>query len=161
MLLAFGAPILPVLVLAAGSRYVWTRKAIHYSLKFWGLLLTFIATLAIYHHFKIPVGREVLPESLMPGGGLIGGMVLFCLAQAFRRFRQSHRADRRGVVLALAGDRLVAWRHAACSQGKSRAKVWPVPARLWPARWKTPGARTMRRSDEAFTIRNGTSRLFC
>ena len=79
----FGAPVLPLLLLAVGSRYIWTRKSIRYSLKFWGLLLTYIAVLAIYHHFRIPVDREVLPESLVPGGGLVGGMVLFSLRKLF------------------------------------------------------------------------------
>ena len=78
-----GAPVLPVLMLVVGSRYVWTRKAVHYSLKFWGLLLVYVAALAIYHHFRIPVDREVLPESLTPGGGLVGGMVLFSLRKLF------------------------------------------------------------------------------
>lgn len=75
----FGAPILPVILLVVGSRYVWTRKAIHYSLKFWGLFLTYLAALAIFHHFRIPAGQEILPESLIPGGGLVGGMILFVL----------------------------------------------------------------------------------
>lgn len=78
-----GAPVLPVIVLAVGSRYVWTRKAVAYSLKFWGLLLAYVSALAIYHHFVIPVDREVLPESLVPGGGLVGGMVLFSLRKLF------------------------------------------------------------------------------
>ncbi len=78
-----GAPVLPVFVLVIGSKYVWTRKAIHYSLKFWGLLLVYITSLAIFHHFRIPVDHEILPESLTPGGGLVGGMVLFSLRKLF------------------------------------------------------------------------------
>ena len=81
--LGAGAPFLPVIVLAVGSRYVWTRKPVHYSLRFWGLVLVYVTVLAIYHHFKIPVDREVLPESLTPGGGLVGGMVLFSLRKLF------------------------------------------------------------------------------
>lgn len=79
----FGAPILPVMLLVVGSRYVWSRKAIHYSLKFWGLFLTYLAALAIFHHFRIPPGQEILPESLIPGGGLVGGMILFILRKFF------------------------------------------------------------------------------
>jgi len=78
-----GAPVLPLLLLAIGSRYVWTRRGINYSLKFWGLFLTYILLLAIYHHFKIPVDQEILPESLVPGGGLVGGMLLFALRKLF------------------------------------------------------------------------------
>ncbi|MDR3592234.1 MAG: DNA translocase FtsK 4TM domain-containing protein [Negativicutes bacterium] len=78
-----GAPVPPLLLLAIGSRYVWTRRGISYSLKFWGLFLTYILLLAIYHHFKIPVDQEILPESLVPGGGLVGGSLLFALRKLF------------------------------------------------------------------------------
>lgn len=78
-----GAAVLPLILLVVGSRYVWTRRAIDYSVKFWGLFLTYIMVLAIYHHFSIPAGQEVLPESLVPGGGLVGGMVLFALRKLF------------------------------------------------------------------------------
>lgn len=78
-----GAFLPPVLLLAIGSRYLWTRKAITYSVKFWGLFFTYIFILAIYHHFKILPGQEILPDSLMPGGGLTGGMVLFALRKLF------------------------------------------------------------------------------
>jgi S-DNA-T family DNA segregation ATPase FtsK/SpoIIIE len=78
-----GAFIPPLLLLAVGSRYVWTRKAVRYSLKFWGLVLVYVTALAIFHHFRIPVNQEVLPESLTPGGGLVGGMVLFSLRKLF------------------------------------------------------------------------------
>jgi S-DNA-T family DNA segregation ATPase FtsK/SpoIIIE len=78
-----GAPVIPLLLLLIGSRYVWTRRAINFSVKFWGLFLTYIMLLAIYHHFRIPVGQEILPESLTPGGGLVGGTVLFSLRKLF------------------------------------------------------------------------------
>lgn len=81
-----GAFLPPVLLLAIGSRYLWTRQAISYSLKFWGLFFTYIFVLALYHHFKIPPGEEILPDSLTPGGGLTGGMVLFALRKLFGVF---------------------------------------------------------------------------
>ena len=77
--LGIGAFFLPLIVLVIGSRYIWTRRAISYSVKFWGLILIFVLLLAIYHHFKIPAGQEILPENLVPGGGLVGGMILFML----------------------------------------------------------------------------------
>lgn len=78
-----GAPVLPLLLLAVGSRYVWTRQSINYSVKFWALAVLYILLLAIYHHWKIPVGEEILPDSLVPGGGMAGGMVLFALRKLF------------------------------------------------------------------------------
>ncbi|CUH96156.1 DNA translocase FtsK [Propionispora sp. 2/2-37] len=78
-----GAPLVPVVVMAIGLRYIWTRLPIVYSLKFWGLFLLYILLLAIFHHFKIPAGEEILPGSLIPGGGIIGGMLLFFLRKLF------------------------------------------------------------------------------
>jgi S-DNA-T family DNA segregation ATPase FtsK/SpoIIIE len=78
-----GAPILPLLLLAIGSRYVWTRQAINYSVKFWALGILYVLLLAVYHHWRIPAGQEILPDSLVPGGGMAGGMVLFLLRKFF------------------------------------------------------------------------------
>ncbi|HWR06332.1 DNA translocase FtsK, partial [Sporomusa sp.] len=39
----------------------------------------YFMALAIYHHIKISVGQEILPESLISGGGFAGGMMLFSL----------------------------------------------------------------------------------
>ncbi|SHI69928.1 DNA segregation ATPase FtsK/SpoIIIE, S-DNA-T family [Propionispora hippei DSM 15287] len=74
-----GALALPVVLVAIGSRYVWTQMAIDFSLKFWGLSFLYVLALTIFHHFKIPPGQEILPESLVAGGGLLGGMLLFFL----------------------------------------------------------------------------------
>ncbi|MBP2642224.1 MAG: translocase FtsK [Firmicutes bacterium] len=74
-----GAVIVPLVMLAIGSCYIWTRRAITYSVKFWGWVLTYVFLLAIFHHFFIPVGQEILPESLSVGGGLVGGILLFSL----------------------------------------------------------------------------------
>lgn len=78
-----GAPIVPLLLAAIGSRYIWTRLEINYSVKFWGFILLYLLFLAIYHHFEITPGQEIMPESLIPGGGLVGGMILFFLRKLF------------------------------------------------------------------------------
>ena len=74
-----GAFMPPLLLLIIGSRYIWRRQPINYTLKFWGLLFLYLSVLTIFHHFTTPQGREILPESLAPGGGLAGGMILFWL----------------------------------------------------------------------------------
>lgn len=74
-----GAIFIPCVVLIIGSRYVWTHKAIEYSAKFWGITFSFLLGLAIYHHYKVPEGQEILPESLLAAGGLAGGLILFVL----------------------------------------------------------------------------------
>jgi S-DNA-T family DNA segregation ATPase FtsK/SpoIIIE len=78
-----GAPILPLLLLAVGSRYIWRHEKINYSLKFWGWISLYVIFLAIFHHLTIQYGHEILPESLVPGGGIVGGFTLFALRKLF------------------------------------------------------------------------------
>ncbi|HWR40434.1 MAG TPA: DNA translocase FtsK 4TM domain-containing protein [Patescibacteria group bacterium] len=78
-----GAMLIPALLLIIGSRYIWTQRAVEYSTKFWGILLLGAVGLAIFHHFAIVEGREILPESLTSGGGLLGGGLLFFLRRIF------------------------------------------------------------------------------
>lgn len=78
-LFGVGAFVVPSVFILIGLRYIWTRQDIVYSIKFFGLALFYILLLSIYHHFKIPAGQEVLPESLLPGGGFVGGIILFSL----------------------------------------------------------------------------------
>lgn len=81
--LGIGASIPGMLFVIIGSRYIWRRQPVVYSVKFWGFISFYFILLTIYHHFAISPGREVLPDSLAPGGGLIGGMLLFSLRKLF------------------------------------------------------------------------------
>lgn len=74
-----GAVVVPVVLFVIGLKYIVAKNSIRYSVKFWGLLLFYLVALAIYHHIRVPVGYEIMPESLIAGGGLTGGMVLFSL----------------------------------------------------------------------------------
>ena len=78
-----GAAVVPLILFIIGSRYAWTRKKIQYTPKFFGYFFLYLCSLALFHHFRIPVGEEILPESLIPGGGLLGGFTLFCLRKMF------------------------------------------------------------------------------
>lgn len=78
-----GAFIPALLCVIVGSRYIWRRQPVVYSLKFWGLLILYLFSLALFHHFVIPQGREIMPDSLAVGGGLSGGMMLFLLRKFF------------------------------------------------------------------------------
>lgn len=74
-----GAMAVPVVFFIVGLKYIVAKSPIVYSVKFWGIVLLYFVVLAIYHHIRIPVGQEILPDSLVTGGGLTGGMMLFFL----------------------------------------------------------------------------------
>ncbi len=74
-----GAIVIPLLMIIIGIFHIKTDHGIVYSVRFWGLALLYISLLAIIHHFMIDENKEILPESLVNGGGLIGGMLLFIL----------------------------------------------------------------------------------
>lgn len=78
-----GAPIIPLLFVLIGIRYIWKRNKIIYSLKFIGLVFLYIIFLAIYHHVTVPIGKEIMPDSLTSGGGFVGGFTLFALRKLF------------------------------------------------------------------------------
>jgi S-DNA-T family DNA segregation ATPase FtsK/SpoIIIE len=78
-----GAFVIPLLMIIIGGFYIKKDQGIVYSIRFWGLALLYISLLALTHHFLIFENREILPESLASGGGLIGGMILFILRKFF------------------------------------------------------------------------------
>ena len=81
----FGAGSFPAIlvILLIGFQYVIKHHGIVYSKRFWGILLLYVSLLAIYHHFMVEPGAEILPESLTKGGGLLGGGVLLLLRKFF------------------------------------------------------------------------------
>lgn len=78
-----GSILIAVLVLLIAWTYMTKHHAPRYSPRFFGLLALFISVLAIWHHFKVPVGEEILPQSLPTGGGLLGGGLLLALRKCF------------------------------------------------------------------------------
>lgn len=78
-----GAYIVPLIIICIGMQYIIKHKGVVYSARFFGLVLLFVSLLAIYHHFMVLPGKEILPESLPDAGGLIGGTVLFTLRRFF------------------------------------------------------------------------------
>ena len=82
-LFGIGAWLMAFLVLLIGLQYMTKHHGIVYSMRFFGLSVLYLCTLAIYHHFMIPSGAEVLPASLPEGGGLAGGGLLFFLRKFF------------------------------------------------------------------------------
>ena len=78
-----GAYLVPWLIALIGWRYISIHQKINYSLRFFGFAAMFFLALSIYHHFKIPAGSEIMPESLPSGGGLLAGGLLFMLRKFF------------------------------------------------------------------------------
>nr|WP_320145872.1 DNA translocase FtsK 4TM domain-containing protein [uncultured Anaeromusa sp.] len=78
-LFGLGAFIPPLLVAVIGARYIWLRVEAGYTLRFVGFIASYWLLLMLVHHLMIQPGREILPESLTEGGGLLGGMALFLL----------------------------------------------------------------------------------
>lgn len=74
-----GAIVIPLLMIIIGVLYIKTDHGVVYSIRFLGLALLYISLLALIHHFVIVENNEILPESLLRGGGLVGGMLLFIL----------------------------------------------------------------------------------
>ena len=78
-----GAIVIPLLMVIIGVLYIKTEQGIVYSVRFWGLALLYISILGLIHHFLILENNEIMPESLINGGGLVGGMLLFILRKFF------------------------------------------------------------------------------
>jgi S-DNA-T family DNA segregation ATPase FtsK/SpoIIIE len=78
-----GAYIIPLFGMLLGWRYICVHQRIAFSMRFFGIVALFFTLLAIYHHFMILPGNEILPDSLPAGGGLIGGTILFVLRKFF------------------------------------------------------------------------------
>ncbi|MDL2280287.1 DNA translocase FtsK [Selenomonadales bacterium OttesenSCG-928-I06] len=74
-----GAIILPAILIIIGWRYIVIKRKIIFTSRFLGVILLYFLSLALVHSFKIPMGSEILPESLLAGGGFIGGIIVFSL----------------------------------------------------------------------------------
>ena len=82
-LFGVGAIFISLLILLIGYQYMTKHHGLVYSPRFFGWGLLFLSLLAVWHHFVIPAGEEIMPDSLPRGGGLMGGGLLFCLRKFF------------------------------------------------------------------------------
>ncbi len=82
-LFGIGAGFTALLIMLIGIQYITKHHGIVYSTRFLGLTALYVSVLAIYHHFVILPGAEIMPASLPQGGGLIGGGVLFIIRKFF------------------------------------------------------------------------------
>ena len=77
-----GAFAIAIILFIIGLRYVTAHSHVVFSRRFLGYLLAYVAVLSLYHHFVTAADREIMPDQLTGGGGLIGGIVVISL----RRF---------------------------------------------------------------------------
>ncbi len=78
-----GSWLMSLLIMLIGLQYMAKHHGLVYSTRFFGFAGLYISLLAIYHHFTVPSGAEILPQSLPDGGGLLGGGLLFMIRKFF------------------------------------------------------------------------------
>ncbi len=74
-----GSWIFVLTLLWFGGACVMKHQEAKYSSGLFGFIGFMAFALMLYHHFTVPQGAEILPESLPTGGGLLGGGLLFLL----------------------------------------------------------------------------------
>ena len=130
-LFGIGAHITALLVMLIGLQYILKHHGLVYSKRFFGLVVLYISILAVWHHFVVAPGAEILPDSLPGGGGLLGGGLLLLLRRFFG-------VDGGIIVLgagivgsvllsttwSLAEGMLKTKKHAETGLGKSRGSGW-------------------------------------
>lgn len=62
-----------------GGYYIMKHTKLHWNTRMVGGILFYACGLGIYHHWVVKEGAEILPESLVDGGGLLGGILTLIL----------------------------------------------------------------------------------
>ena len=82
-LFGWGAPFAILVIALISLQYIIHHRGLLYTKKFFGIIGIYIALLAVWHHFVVPVDEEILPQNLADGGGLVGGGFLLILRTCF------------------------------------------------------------------------------
>ena len=82
-LFGWGAPFAILVIALISLQYIIHHHGLLYTKKFFGIIGIYIALLAVWHHFVVPVDEEILPQNLADGGGLVGGGFLLILRTCF------------------------------------------------------------------------------
>ena len=78
-----GAIVAAVVIMLVGFQYIVRHRGFVYSARFFGLVALLASLLAVYHHFTVSPGEEILPDSLPDGGGFLGGALLLVVRKLF------------------------------------------------------------------------------
>ena len=77
----FGIGAMPAAAVCVGlgGYYIMKHTKLHWNTRMVGGILFYACGLGMYHHWVIKEGAEILPESLVDGGGLLGGILTLIL----------------------------------------------------------------------------------
>lgn len=77
----FGIGAMPAaaVFLGLGGYYIMKHTKLHWNTRMVGGILFYACGLGMYHHWVVKEGAEILPESLVDGGGLLGGILTLIL----------------------------------------------------------------------------------
>lgn len=77
----FGIGAMPAaaVFLGLGGYYIMKHTKLHWNTRMVGGILFYACVLGMYHHWVVKEGAEILPESLVDGGGLLGGILTLIL----------------------------------------------------------------------------------
>lgn len=77
----FGIGAMPAaaVFVGVGGYYIMKHTKLHWNTRMVGGILFYTSGLGMYHHWVVKEGAEILPESLVDGGGLLGGILTLIL----------------------------------------------------------------------------------
>ena len=77
----FGIGAMPAaaVFVGVGGYYIMKHTKLHWNTRMVGGILFYACGLGMYHHWVVKEGTEILPESLVDGGGLLGGILTLIL----------------------------------------------------------------------------------
>lgn len=77
----FGIGAMPAaaVFVGVGGYYIMKHTKLHWNTRMVGGILFYACGLGMYHHWVVKEGAEILPESLVDGGGLLGGLLTLIL----------------------------------------------------------------------------------
>ena len=77
--LGIGAMPAAAVFVGLGGYYIMKHTKLHWNTRMVGGILFYTCGLGMYHHWVVKEGAEILPESLVDGGGLLGGILTLIL----------------------------------------------------------------------------------
>ena len=77
----FGIGAMPAaaVFVGVGGYYIMKHTKLHWNTRMVGGIIFYACGLGMYHHWVVKEGAEILPESLVDGGGLLGGILTLIL----------------------------------------------------------------------------------